>query len=36
MAVLAASEKEFIELSNTIQDPREDGRVLYPLSEILF
>lgn len=36
MAILATSEKEFIELFNTIEDPREDGRILYPLSEILF
>lgn len=35
MAVLAASEKAFIELFNTVEDPREDGRVLYPLSEVL-
>ncbi len=36
MAILATSEKEFIELFNTIEDPREDGRILYPLPEILF
>jgi predicted transposase YbfD/YdcC len=34
--MLAKSEKEFIELFNTIEDPREDEKILYPLSEILF
>jgi predicted transposase YbfD/YdcC len=34
--MLAKSEKEFIELFNTVEDPREDERTLYPLSEILF
>ena len=34
--MLAASEKEFIELFNTVEDPREDERILHPLSEILF
>lgn len=34
--MLAKSEKEFIELFNTVEDPREDERILHPLSEILF
>ena len=34
--MLAKSEKEFIELFNTVEDPREDERTLHPLSEILF
>jgi predicted transposase YbfD/YdcC len=34
--MLAKSEKGFVELFNTIEDPREDERILYPLSEILF
>lgn len=34
--MLASSEKEFIELFNTVEDPREDERTLHPLSEILF
>ena len=34
--MLARNQKEFIELFNTIEDPREDGRILYPIAEILF
>lgn len=34
--MLARNQKEFIELFNSIEDPREDGRVLYPIAEILF
>jgi len=34
--MLAKSEKEFVELFNTIEDPREDERILHPLPEILF
>ena len=34
--MLAKSEKEFIELFNTVEDPCEDERLLHPLSEILF
>lgn len=34
--MLARSEKEFVELFNTIEDPRDDERILHPLSEILF
>jgi hypothetical protein len=33
MGILATSEKEFIQPFNTIEDPREDGKILYPLSE---
>ena len=34
--MLARNQKEFIELFNTIEDLREDGRILYPIAEILF
>ncbi len=34
--MLAKSEKEFIELFNTIEDPRDDDRTLHQISEILF
>ena len=34
--MLARNQKEFIELFNTIEDPREDGKILYPIAEILF
>ena len=34
--MLASNSKEFINLFNTIEDPREDERTLYPISEILF
>ena len=34
--MLAKSEKEFVELFSNIEDPREDEKVLYPISEILF
>jgi hypothetical protein len=34
--MLATSQKEFIEYFSDIEDPREDERLLYPLSEILF
>lgn len=34
--MLAKNQKEFIELFNTIEDPREDGKILYPIAEILF
>lgn len=34
--MLAKSEKEFVELFKNIEDPREDEKVLYPISEILF
>lgn len=35
-ALIARNEKNFIELFNTIEEVREDGKVLYPLNEILF
>ncbi len=34
--MLAASEKAFIELFNTVEDPRDDDKTLHSLSEILF
>ncbi|HET7115098.1 MAG TPA: ISAs1 family transposase [Hanamia sp.] len=34
--MLAKSEKAFIELFNTIEDSRDDNRLLYPLAEIIF
>lgn len=34
--MLARNQKEFIELFNTIEDPREDGKILYSIAEILF
>jgi predicted transposase YbfD/YdcC len=34
--MLARNEKSFIELFNTIEDTREDGRILYPLTEVFF
>lgn len=34
--MLARNQKEFIELFNTIEDPREDGKILYSVAEILF
>ena len=34
--MLAKNKKEFIELFNTIEDPRDDGKTLYSLPEILF
>jgi predicted transposase YbfD/YdcC len=34
--MLAKSEKEFIDLFNGVVDPREDGKTLYPLAEIIF
>lgn len=34
--MLAKSEKEFIELFNTVEDPRDDNKTLFPVNEILF
>lgn len=34
--MLAKSEKEFIKLFNTVEDPRDDDKTLHSLSEILF
>jgi predicted transposase YbfD/YdcC len=34
--MLAKSEKAFIELFNTIEDDRDDNRLLYPIGEIIF